>query len=98
MEWFVEPSRTRSIAVLCPQLLLELGASIQEPRISLGGDVSLTQAVSALHVYSALSRPAHILATQTDVFGYAFRMSTKLRVLSQSWTDFSAENDLMSLR
>ncbi|XP_022106151.1 uncharacterized protein LOC110987534 isoform X2 [Acanthaster planci] len=79
-------------------LLLDLGAEIHEPTISLGGEVTLTQAISTLHLYRALSQPAYILATQTDVFGYAFAMTAKLQSLSLAWTDFGEELQQMARR
>ena len=80
------------------QLLVKLGTDIVEPSISLGGDVTLTQAVSTLHIYRALSQPAYILATQTDIFSYAFAMADKLQRLSLAWTDFGAELQQLSRR
>ncbi|XP_038061406.1 short transient receptor potential channel 6-like [Patiria miniata] len=79
-------------------LLLDLGAEINEPSISLGGEVTLTQAISTLHVYRAISQPAYILATQTDIFGYAFAMTAKLQSLSRAWTDFGAELEELAQR
>ena len=77
---------------------MKLGTDIVEPSISLGGDVTLTQAVSTLHIYRALSQPAYILATQTDIFSYAFAMADKLQRLSLAWTDFGAELQQLSRR
>ncbi|XP_033643704.1 short transient receptor potential channel 6-like [Asterias rubens] len=78
------------------QLLVELGATIIEPSLCLGDDVTLTQATSALQIYRGLSRPAYILNTQTDVFGHAFEMSARLRTLSVMWEDFGAEYEEMA--
>ena len=58
--------------------------------------MTLTQAVSTLHIYRALSQPAYVLATQVDVFGHAFEMSKKLRTLSAMWEDFGAEYEEMA--
>ncbi|XP_038061410.1 short transient receptor potential channel 4-like [Patiria miniata] len=73
------------------KVLLELGSSITEPSLSYGADVTLTQALSTLHIYRAISQPAYILATQTDIFGHAFQMSAKLKTLSNTWEDFGPE-------
>ncbi|XP_071808916.1 short transient receptor potential channel 1-like [Asterias amurensis] len=78
------------------QLLVELGATIIEPSLCLGDDVTLTQATSTLQIYRGLSRPAYILNTQTDVFGHAFEMSARLRTLSVMWEDFGAEYEEMA--
>ncbi|XP_022106370.1 short transient receptor potential channel 4-like isoform X2 [Acanthaster planci] len=78
------------------KMLLDLGASITEPSMSQGGDVTLTQAISTLHIYRALSQPAYILATQTDIFGHAFQLSAKLKTLSRTWEDFGAEYEQMA--
>ncbi|XP_038061368.1 uncharacterized protein LOC119732071 [Patiria miniata] len=78
------------------KLLIDLGARITEPSLSQGGDVTLTQAISTLHIYRALSQPAYMLATQTDIFGHAFQMSAKLKTLSKTWEDFGAEYEQMA--
>ena len=77
-------------------MLVELGAKIVEPSLSQGCDVTLTQAISTLHIYRALSQPAYILATKTDIFGHAFELSKKLKVLSRTWEDFGAEYERMA--
>ena len=82
--------------VFFQQLLVKLGATLCEPNISAVGDVTLTQATSFLNIYRALSQPAYILATQTDVFGHAFEMGKKLKTLSNLWEDFGAEYEEMS--
>ena len=63
-----------------PQLLVDLGAKITVPTMAIGVDVTLTQAVSTLHIYRALSQPAYIMGTQFDIFGYAFKVTISLRV------------------
>ena len=75
---------------------MELGAKLVEPKLSPGGDVTLTQAISTLNIYRALSQPAYVLATQTDIFGYAFEMGKKLQTLGKLWEDFGAEYDEMA--
>ncbi|XP_071808444.1 short transient receptor potential channel 7-like [Asterias amurensis] len=77
------------------KLLVGLGDKLDEPNIA-RGDVTLTQAVSTLHIYRALSQPAYVLATQVDVFGHAFEMGKKLRTLSVMWEDFGAEYEEMA--
>ncbi|XP_022080138.1 short transient receptor potential channel 5-like isoform X2 [Acanthaster planci] len=78
------------------ELLVNLGCKVTEPSMSQGGDVTLTQAISTLHIYRALSQPAYILATQTDIFGHAFHLSAKLKTLSRTWEDFGAEYEQMA--
>lgn len=75
---------------------MELGAKLVEPSMSLGDDVTLTQATSTLQMYRGLSQPSYILNTQTDVFGHAFHMSKRLRTLSVMWEDFGAEYEEMA--
>lgn len=70
--------------------MVGLGGELEEPRLS-QGNVSLTEATSYLQIYRALTQPAYILATQSDIFGHLFKLADKLRSLSRLWDDFGAE-------